>query len=77
MNNGYTQTKIDDISKTSGYSRRTIYSYFESKDDILHHIIEKGLILLKDDIETAVKSTDDFIRSYKSICYAMAKYQRT
>lgn len=40
---GYEQTTIEDISKESEYSRRTIYAYYESKDDILHCIIEKGL----------------------------------
>lgn len=51
---GYAQTTIDDISKASEYSRRTIYAYYESKEDILHHIIEKGLRSLKTDIENAV-----------------------
>lgn len=72
---GYMQTTIDDISKESKYSRRTIYVYYESKDDILHHIIEKGLIILKQDIENAVKLNDDFIAGYKAICLAMSKYQ--
>ena len=48
---GYEQTTIEDISKKSEYSRRTIYAYYESKDDILHRIIEKGLQALKMDIE--------------------------
>ena len=73
---GYLQTTIDDISKASEYSRRTIYSYYESKDDILHHIIEKGLQTLKTDIEFAVNSNDDFVGRYKTICMAMSKYQR-
>lgn len=50
---GYAQTTIDDISKASEYSRRTLYAYYESKEDILHHIIEKGLRSLKKDIESA------------------------
>lgn len=73
---GYVQTTIDDISKESEYSRRTIYAYYENKDDILHHIIKKGLQTLKADIENAVNSDDDFVGRYKSICMAMSKYQR-
>ena len=37
---GYALTTIEDISKASEYSRRTIYAYYDSKEDILHHIIE-------------------------------------
>ena len=73
---GYVQTTIDDISKASEYSRRTIYAYYENKDDILHHIIEKGLQSLKADIENAVSHDDDFVGRYKAICMAMTKYQR-
>ncbi|MDD3192596.1 MAG: TetR/AcrR family transcriptional regulator [Oscillospiraceae bacterium] len=76
LEKGFSQTTIDDISKSSEYSRRTIYAYYESKNDILHHIIEKGLQTLKTDIEKAVNRNDDFIRGYKAICIAMSKYQR-
>lgn len=72
---GYAQTTIDDISKASEYSRRTIYAYYESKEDILHHIIEKGLQALKADIENAVNLNDDFVGGYKAICMTMSKYQ--
>lgn len=72
---GFAQATIDDISKASEYSRRTIYSYYESKDDILHHIVEKGLMELKEDIQNAVNLDEDFITVYKAICIAMSKYQ--
>ncbi len=51
---GYEQTTIEDISKASEYSQRTIYVYYESKEDILYHIIEKGLIELKQNIENVI-----------------------
>lgn len=77
---GFETTTIEDISKASGYSRRTIYAYYESKDDILHHIIEKGLLLLKNEIENAVQgsviqNSNDFVVKYKAICLAMIRYQ--
>ena len=72
---GYEQTTIEDISKASEYSRRTIYAYYESKEDILHHIVEKGLFSLKKDIESAINLNEDFIVKYKAICMAMSKYQ--
>ncbi|MGN0462779.1 MAG: TetR/AcrR family transcriptional regulator, partial [Ruminococcus sp.] len=66
---------IDDISKSAGYSRRTIYAYYESKEDILHHIIRNGLILLKDEVEKAIEDNSDFIQQYNGICRAMYRYQ--
>lgn len=73
---GYVQTTIDDISKAAEYSRRTIYAYYESKEDILHHMIEKGLRTLKADIESAVNNDHEFVEKYQFICMAMTKYQR-
>lgn len=73
---GYVQTTIDDISKASAYSRRTVYAYYENKEDILHHIMEKGLLALKTDIENAVNRQEDFMEGYKEICMAMRNYQR-
>lgn len=72
---GFEATTIADISRASAYSRRTIYVYFESKDDILHHIIEKGLLLLKDEIGNALRKNHDLIAQYRAICSAMVRYQ--
>ena len=72
---GYEQTTIEDISKASEYSRRTIYAYYESKDDILHRIIEKGLQALKMDIENAVNDNAGFVDAYRAVCGAMRRYR--
>ncbi len=72
---GFAQTTINDISKASEYSRRTIYAYYESKEDILHHIVEKGLLILKQNIEDSINLNEDFMEQYKRICIAMSKYQ--
>lgn len=71
---GYDRTTIDDISKASEYSRRTLYAYYEGKEDILYHIIAKGLAALKTDVEAALRSSDDFFIRYDRICGAMQKY---
>ena len=71
---GFGETTISDISAASGYSRRTIYAYYLSKENILHHIIVQGLSSLKNDIETGMAESGDFISRYRSICAAMKKY---
>ena len=72
---GYEQTMIEDISKASEYSRRTIYAYYDSKGDILHHIIEKGLQSLKADIENAVNNHAGFVEACRAVCSAMSRYR--
>lgn len=72
---GYSQTTIEDLSKTSGYSRRTIYAYFDNKNDILNHIVEKGLEQLKRDFQHAMDQNMDFVRTYKALCHAIGRFQ--
>ena len=72
---GYEQTTIEDISAASGYSRRTVYAYYESKDEILHHIVEKGLTELKNDIEAALSMDGDFVSVCRDVFAAMSRYQ--
>lgn len=44
---GFEAATIEDISVASEYSRRTVYAYFRSKEDILHSLICEGLSELK------------------------------
>lgn len=72
---GHALTTIEDISKQSGYSRRTIYAYYESKDDLLHHIVEKGLTALLQDVERALSPRTDFLTTCQAVWDAMVRYQ--
>ena len=59
LNKGVASTTIDDIAGASDYSKRTIYAYYINKDDILYHIILKGLARLKQDLAEALRGDDD------------------
>ena len=72
---GFSTTTIDDISKQSGYSRRTIYSYYESKEDLFYHCIEQGLIVLKENISSLLAQEVEFLRRYALLCSALQAYQ--
>lgn len=72
---GYAQTTIEDISGASGYSRRTLYAYYVSKEDILARIVEKGLEALQEDVEKALSGSGDFLGKYRDICGAMRRYR--
>jgi AcrR family transcriptional regulator len=75
LEKGVASTTIDDISNDSEYSKRTIYAYYTNKDDILYHVILKGLVSLKQDLIEALQGQDEFLKQYRAICNAMEKYQ--
>ena len=46
--NGLENTTMNDIAQASGKGRRTLYTYFKSKDDIYFAVIESELERLSD-----------------------------
>ena len=50
FNYGIQHITMDDIAKKCGVSKKTIYKYFENKDDLLHQVIELQIKELKKEI---------------------------
>lgn len=59
LEKGYFKTTMSDIAAESGLSRRTIYLYFQNKDDLSYEIVLKAFSTLKDHI-LAVSETDKY-----------------
>ena len=71
-NNGFISTTISDISKACGYSRRTIYHHFDSKEMIMNHIIYQELQVLDKGIRQLMeKKMDD---KYYVLCDMIVNY---
>ena len=71
-NKGFISTTISDISKACGYSRRTIYHHFDSKETIMNHIIYQELQVLDKGIrELMEKEMDD---KYYVLCDMIVNY---
>ena len=49
--NGIANTTMNDIAKSSGKGRRTLYTYFKSKDDVYYAVIESELERLSDKLD--------------------------
>lgn len=72
---GFEATTIDDISKASGYSRRTLYAYFVNKEDFLRQSVRKGLEQLDGALEAALRR-ETFEERYFAACEAVLHYLR-
>lgn len=49
--NGVANTTMNDIAVTSGKGRRTLYTYFSSKEEVLYAVIETELERLSDKLD--------------------------
>ena len=43
---GYSNSTMDEIAKEAGFTKRTLYSYFASKEEIYEKIVERGYMIL-------------------------------
>lgn len=63
IENGYDEAKIDQIAEDAGYTKATIYNYFDSKDDLYAAVLAKTYQRMQETIETHLKQSDYSIQS--------------
>lgn len=71
---GYSSTTMDDISRAADYSKRTIYSYFESKYEIYCRLVLQAITLLKQYVEQGVNASEEFWGQYYGICRKLLQF---
>ena len=71
MKNGIRSVTMDDLAKELGISKKTIYKYFEDKDDLIYSIIELKVemdrALCTNSSQQSENSIDDLINLSKLI----------
>ena len=68
LEKGFQGTTIADISEAADYSRRTIYAYFENKDEILCGVVARGLRMLRDELRAVLGEKLTFSEMYGKVC---------
>lgn len=71
MEKGFEKTTMDDISRKAQYSKRTVYIYFKSKDELYCSIVIKGFKLLITKIKDAFNSSNNFMEQYNNFFKAI------
>ncbi len=71
---GIEKTSVSEIAERAGYSKATIYVYFENKEEIVSYLVLKSMQILKNEImeytDRMLSKHDNFIL----ICGCLAKY---
>lgn len=74
LEKGFTKTTMEDIAKSSEYSKATLYVYFKSKEEILSYLTLESMELLYSHIHHSLSQNSDLFVRYKEICYALVHY---
>ena len=75
MKNGITSTSMDEIAKKAGYSKATLYVYFENKEEIVGLLVLNSMKKLYDYISAALEEQKTTKARYDLICNSLVKYQ--
>jgi TetR/AcrR family fatty acid metabolism transcriptional regulator len=89
--NSFEAVTVEEIAKSAGFGKSTVYSFFENKEEILHFVIKMGLEQLSsefqriEEIETDLKQAlkmfiplqYDFFLEYGSLLFTYVQKKAT
>ncbi len=75
MERGIAATSMDDIAKAAGYSKATLYVYFENKEEIVGILVLNSMKKLYDYISSALTAHETTKARYDFICRGLVQYQ--
>lgn len=75
MEKGIAATSMDDIAKASGYSKATLYVYFENKEEIVGILALNSMKKLYGYISSALAQHETTKARYDFICRGLVQYQ--
>lgn len=75
LEKGIAATSMDDIAKAAGYSKATLYVYFENKEEIVGLLVLQSMQKLYDCISSALIQQETTRARYDLICRGLVEYQ--
>lgn len=75
MDRGIAATSMDDIAKVAGYSKATLYVYFENKEEIVGILVLDSMKKLYHYIVSALEQQETTKEQYNFICRGLVQYQ--
>lgn len=73
---GYQKVSMDDIAKNSNVTKKTIYTYFKDKDDLLKYFILEEINRMKNHIDEIEKNKNDIFDIVHETLYYMLSYTK-
>lgn len=75
MEKGIVTTSMDEIAKKAGYSKATLYVYFENKEEIVGLLVLNSMKKLYEYISAALEEQETTKARYNLICNSLVRYQ--
>lgn len=72
---GFDKASMDEIAQVAGYTKRTIYAYFPSKDSIQMTIVLEGFVALRDRLRAVIDADLAVTLTYRGLLDAALNEQ--
>lgn len=73
---GFKKVSMDEIAREAGVTKKTIYSYFSSKEALLEYFIQEELRNMKSIVEEVEKKNMDFFDTVNEATVKLLKYKK-
>jgi AcrR family transcriptional regulator len=73
---GFKRVSMDEIAREAGVTKKTIYMYFNSKEELLKYFIQEEIEKMKNIIEEVENQNNDFFDTVNQAIYKLLKYRK-
>ncbi len=75
-NYGFKKVSMDEIASEAGVTKKTVYTYFSSKEELLKYCIKEELQNMRKIIENIESKKLDFMETVHQVIYNLLKYKK-
>ena len=72
---GYKRVSMDEIAKSANVTKKTVYSYFKSKEELLKYFINEEIQNMKKIIEKTEDSNLPYLTNVHNVIYNLLEYK--
>lgn len=73
---GYKKVTMDEIAKKSNVTKKTIYSYFKDKEELIKYFLYESIDNMKKNIDKIEKENISYREKIEKIIYKLLKHKR-
>lgn len=73
---GFKKVSMDEIASDAGVTKKTVYTYFSSKEELLKYCIKEELENMRKIIENVESKRLDFMETVHQVIYNLLKYKK-
>ena len=73
---GFKKVSMDEIAREAGVTKKTIYMYFNSKEELLKYFIEEEIKEMRQIVEEVESMNLDFFDTVNTAIYRLLQYRK-